>query len=202
MKLYYMPGACSLASHIALREAGMNFDTVRVDGKTKKTANGDDYLQVTAKGYVPALLMDNGEVLTEGTAIMQYIADQKPAANLNAPVGSPARYRVAEWMGYINSEIHKGYGPLFNPAATPDQKQAAIEALGKKFTWIQGELGDKPYLLGEQFTIADGYLFTVLGWTSFIGVDLGKWPGLKAYHGRVAARPQVFAALKAEGLVK
>ncbi len=202
MKLYFMPGACSLASHIALREAGIEFEAVRVDGKTKKAANGEDYLAVTAKGYVPALRFDNGEVLTEGTAIMQYVADSKPASNLNFPVGSPQRYRVAEWLGYINSEIHKSLGGLFNPAATDEQKATIKDGIAKKFDWIQSTLGDKPFLLGSQFTIADGYLFTVLGWTRLVGIDLAKWPGLAAYTGRVAARPNVQAALRAEGLLK
>jgi glutathione S-transferase len=202
MKLYYSPGACSLASHIALREAGVSFEAIKVDGRAKKAANGEDYWQVTPKGYVPALRMANGEVLTEGTAIMQYVADQAPALQLSGAAGSPARYKVLEWMGYISTELHKGFGPFFTPGVTDEAKQAAKDALGKKFNWVQGDLGNKTYLLGDAFTIADSYLFTVLGWTSFVGIDLGQWPGLKAYHGRIAARPHVQAALKAEGLMK
>jgi glutathione S-transferase len=202
MKLYYMPGACSLASHIALREAGLAFEAVKVDGKTKKAANGEDYLQVTAKGYVPALRMNDGSVLTEGTAVLQYIADQNPAAQLSGAPASAARYSVLEWLGYISTELHKGFGPLFNPTSTAEQKQAAKDAIGKRFTWVAGELGSKTYLLGDQFTIADSYLFTVLGWTNYVGIDLGAWPTLKAYHGRIAGRPAVLAALKAEGLIQ
>lgn len=201
MKLYFSPGACSLASHIALREAGLPFEAVKVDGRAKKTANGEDYWQVTPKGYVPALRLDSGEVLTEGTAIMPFIADQKPEAQLAPPPGTLARYRLHEWLGYINSEVHKGFGTFFNPAATAEQKEAAKANLGKKFDFVQKELGSSPFLLGDRFTVADGYLFTVLGWCNFVGIDLGGWPGLKAYHGRIAGRPAVQAALKAEGLI-
>jgi glutathione S-transferase len=202
MKLYYMPGACSLASHIALREAGLDFEAVKVDGKTKKAANGEDYLQVTAKGYVPALRMNDGRVLTEGTAVLQYVADQKPSAQLSGAPGSHAHYAVLEWLGYIGTELHKGFGPLFTPTSSAEQKQAAKDAIAKKFSWVAGELGDRAYLVGDQFTVADAYLFTVLGWTNYVGIDLGGWPSLKAYHTRIAGRPAVLAALKAEGLVK
>jgi glutathione S-transferase len=202
MKLYYMPGACSLASHIALREAGLEFEAIRVDGKTKKAANGEDYMAVTSKGYVPALRLVDGDVLTEGTAIMQYVADLKPEAKLSFPTGSPQRYRVAEWLGYINSELHKTLGALFNPALSAEQKEATKALVGKKLGWLQNELGSKQFLLGSHYTVADGYLFTVLGWTRLVGIDMAGWPGLQAYTGRVAARPAVQAALKAEGLVK
>lgn len=202
MKLYYMPGACSLASHIALREAGLDFEAVKVDGKTKKAANGEDYLQVTAKGYVPALRMNDGRVLTEGTAVLQYIADQKPAAQLSGAPGSATRYTVLEWLGYISTELHKGFGPLFTPGTTAEQKQAAKDTIAKRFGWVAGELGNKNFLLGEQFTIADAYLFTVLGWTGYVGMDLGAWPNLKSYHARVASRPAALAAMKAEGLIQ
>lgn len=204
MKLYYAPGACSLASHIALREAGLEFELDRVQGKTgsKTTASGEDYRTVTAKGYVPALRLDNGEVLTEGTAIMPYVADRNAAAKLAPPPGSLERYRMHEWLGYINSEVHKGYGPFFNPATSEEGKTAAKQALGKKFDWIQAQLEGRQFLLGEQYTVADAYLFVILGWTRIVGIDLGQWPGLKSYHERIADRPAVQAALKAEGLLK
>ena len=202
LKLYYSPGACSLASHIALREAGLDFQLERVDGRAKKTASGEDYWAVTPKGYVPALRLDSGEVLTEGTAIMPYIADQKPSARLASGDSPMVRHRVQEWLGYLNSEVHKGFGPFFSPATTDEQKAAARTALGKKFDFVQKELGDRPYLLGAGFTIADAYLFTVLGWCALVGIDLAQWPALKVYHARVAARPAVLAAMQAEGLVK
>ena len=166
MKLYFSPGACSLASHIALREAGLTFEAVKVEGRGPKTAGGENYAGVTAKGYVPALRLDDGQVLTEGTAILPYIADQAPASKLAPACGTMPRYRLHEWLGYINSEVHK------------------------------------PFLMGNDFTVADAYLFTVLSWLSYIGDDLFPWPWLKAFQERVAARPAVVAAMKAEGLIK
>jgi glutathione S-transferase len=201
MKLYYSPGACSLASHIALLEAGLPFEAVQV-GRDKKAANGEDYWTVTAKGYVPALRLDDGSVLTESTATLPYIADQKPAAKLAPPAGTLARYRMQEWLGYFNSEVHKGYGPFFTPGASDEAKQAAAASLAKKFDYVEKTLGDGPYLLGEQYSVADAYAFVVLGWTRMVGIDLAKWPHLKAYHERIGARANVVAAMKAEGLVK
>jgi glutathione S-transferase len=200
MKLYYAPGACSLAPHIALREAGLAFDLVKVEGRGAKTAGGEPYANVTAKGYVPALRFDDGAVLTECTAILPWIGDQK--AGLAPAAGTLPRYRLHEWLGYLNSELHKGFAPFFTPGTTDEQKAAAKDKLGQRLEFVQGELGDRPFLLGDGFSVADAYLFTILGWTSYVGVDLGAWPGLKAYHGRIAARPAVLAALKAEGLVK
>jgi glutathione S-transferase len=202
MKLYYSPGACSLASHIALREAGLPFEAVKVEGRGQKTAGGEDYSKVTAKGYVPALRLDDGSVLTEGTAILPYVADQNPGSGLAPTAGSMARYRLHEWLGYINSELHAKFGPFFVPGTTDEQKAAAKTNLGRRFDFAQAELGDKPFLMGDTFTVADAYLFTVLGWCAFVGIDLGQWPALKAYHGRIAGRPAVQAALKAEGLIK
>jgi glutathione S-transferase len=202
MKLYYSPGACSLASHIALREAGLPFEAVKVEGRGQKTAGGEDYSKVTAKGYVPALRLDDGSVLTEGTAILPYVADQNPGSGLAPTAGSMARYRLHEWLGYINSELHAKFGPFFIPGTTDEQKAAAKTNLGRRFDFAQAELGNKPFLMGDTFTVADAYLFTVLGWCAFVGIDLGQWPGLKAYHGRIAGRPAVQAALKAEGLIK
>lgn len=202
MKLYYSPGACSLASNIALREAGIDFELVKVEGRGQKTAGAEDYFKVTPKGYVPALRLDDGAVLTEGTAILPYIGDLKPASGLVPAAGTMPRYRTHEWLGYINSEVHKNFSPFFAPGTTDEQKAAAKTNLGKRFDFIQAELGDKPFLLGEQFTIADAYLFTVLGWCAYVGIDLGQWAGLKSYHGRIAGRPAVQAALKSEGLIK
>lgn len=202
MKLFYSPGACSLASHIALREAGVEFEAVKVEGRGQKTAGGEDYASVTAKGYVPALRLDDGSVLTEGTAILPFVADLKPDSGLAPAAGTMARYRLHEWLGYINSEIHKNFSPFFTPGTTDEQKAAAKAALTRRVDYAQAQLAEQPFLLGENFTVADAYLFTVLGWFKFVGVDLGQWPGLQAYHGRIASRPAVLAALKAEGLIK
>ena len=202
MKLYYSPGACSLASHIALREAGLSFEAVKVEGRGPKMAGGEDYSKVTAKGYVPALRLDDGSVLTEGTAILPFVGDQNPASGLTPAAGSMARYRLHEWLGFINSELHAKFGPFFIPGTTDEQKASAKTNLGRRFDFAQSELGNKQFLMGDTFTVADAYLFTVLGWCSFVGIDLGQWPGLKAYHGRIAGRPAVQAALKAEGLIK
>ncbi|HPF25065.1 MAG TPA: glutathione transferase GstA [Steroidobacteraceae bacterium] len=202
LTLYYMPGACSLAPHIALRESGLPFDTLRVDGKSKTTADGQDYLRVSSKGYVPALRLVDGSVLTECVAILLYVGDHSPDGKLAARTGMSSRYRVLEWLAYIGTEVHKAYGPMFTPTATDAEKQRALDNLGKKFTWVQNELGDRPFLLGDAFTVADAHLFTTLNWTGFIGLDLGSWPGLKNYHARIGSRPQVIATLKTEGLIK
>jgi glutathione S-transferase len=202
MKLYYSPGACSLSPHIVLLETGLPFTTEKTDLKTKKTEKGVDFLTVNSKGAVPTLVLDDGSVLTEGPAIVQYIADQKPDSGLAPRAGTLERYRLMEILNYLSSEVHKSFGPLFNPAATPDAKTAAQDALGKKFDWLSGQLGAKKFLLGDNFTVADAYLFTMLGWTRHVGVELGKWPVLAAYEGRVGHRPKVQEALKAEGLIK
>jgi glutathione S-transferase len=202
MKLYFSPGACSLASHIALNEADLEFEAVQV-GRDKKAANGEDYWTVTAKGYVPALRLDDGSVLTEGTAILPYVADRKPAANLAPPAGTIERYRMHEWLGYFNSEVHKGFGPFFSPGVTDAAKEAATANLAKKFDFLEKSLAaGGPYLLGTQYTVADSYAFVVLGWTRVVGIDLSKWPTLKAYHERIGTRPAVVKAMKAEGLLK
>lgn len=202
MKLYFSPGACSLAAHIALIEGGLPFEAVKVEGRGQKSAGGEDYAKVTAKGYVPALRLDDGAVLTEGTAILPYIGDRKPDSGLAPAAGTMARYRLHEWLGYINSEVHKNFSPFFAPGATDEQKAVAKANLGRRFAFVQTELGDQPFLLGDTFTVADAYLFTVLGWCAYVGIDLGQWPGLKSYHGRIAGRPAVQAALRAEGLLK
>ncbi|MGQ0676622.1 MAG: glutathione transferase GstA [Rhodospirillales bacterium] len=202
MKLYYLPGACSLSPHIALREAGIPVELDKVDRATRKTESGKDYLAVNPLGYVPALETPDGRVMREASVIVQWIADQKPAAKLAPPAGTPERYKLQEWLNYISTELHKGTSPLFNPKATDDWKAVVKERLFERYDYASKHLEKNKYLMGDQFTVADGYLFTVLGWTKFVGIDLGKWPVLKVYCERVAQRPAVQAALKAEGLAK
>ena len=202
MKLYFSPGACSLSPHIVAREAGLDVELVKTDLKTGHTADGGDFTHVNAKGYVPTLQLDNGQVLTEGPAIVQYLADQKPESGLVPKAGTMERYRVQEWLNFITSEIHKSYSPLFNPEASTDWKVAAKANIVKRFGFIANHLAGKQYLMGEQFTVADAYLFTVANWGQWVGVDIGQWPELKAHHARVGARPKVQEALKAEGLTK
>jgi glutathione S-transferase len=201
MKLYFAPGACSLSPHIVLRETGSTFDLEQVDNKEKKTKSGQDYWTINPKGQVPVLELDNGERLTEGPVIVQYIADQKPGSGLAPAAGTLDRYRVLEWLNFITSELHKSYGPIFRPT-TPDAfKAISKENLAKRFDWVNAQLAGRQYLMGDKFTIADAYLFTVLRWAPRIEIDLAKWPNLKAYVDRVAARPKVQEALKAEGLI-
>jgi len=202
MQLYFSPGACSLASHITLREAGLDADLKRADTKTKKLEDGSDYFAVNSKGSVPALRLDNGQVLTEGPVILQYLADQKPESNLVPKAGTIERYRVQEWLNFITSEVHKGFSPLFNPAANDAVKAFAVQNVEKRFDWIDKQLAGKQYLTGDNFTVADAYLFVVANWSNFVGIDLGKWPALKAFQARVASRPKVQEAMEAEGLLK
>jgi glutathione S-transferase len=202
MKLYYFTGACSLSPHIVLLEAGLPFSLVKVDAKTKKTESGADYLAINSKGAVPALQFDDGRVLTEGPAIVQYLADQKPESGLAPRAGTFERYQLMEILNYITSEVHKGFSPLFNPAISADWREAAVTNLGKKFDWLSGFLGSKTFLLGSTFTVADAYLFTVLNWTRPVKIDINKWPVLVAYQARIAQRPKVQEAMKAEGLIK
>ena len=202
MKLYYMTGACSMASMIALHEAGIKFETAAVDRKTRKTSDGLDYNQVNSKGYVPALRLDDGQVLTENVAVLLYIADRSPAARLAPAAGTLERYRLIEWLAFISSEIHKSFGPLFNPAASEEMKQSARANLDKRLDWANTALGAKSFLTGDSFTVADAYLFVVLGWTPRVGVDLARWPNLARFHAALATRPSVIATLKAEGLLK
>jgi glutathione S-transferase len=202
MKLYYSPGACSLSPHIVLRESGLAFDAVLAPTKTKKLPDGSDYLNVNSKGYVPCLELDNGERLTEGPAIVQYVADQVPAKNLAPANGTMARYRLQEWLNFITSELHKGFSPLFNPATPADYKPLASAKLLERLGWVDRQLEGKQYLMGDTFSVADAYLFTVAGWGKFVGVDTSGMKNLSAYLGRVAARPAVQEALKAEGLLK
>jgi glutathione S-transferase len=202
MKLYYFASACSQASNIALREAGLKFELVKVDRHTRKTADGLDLNTVNPKGYVPALTLDSGETLTENVAVLQYIGDRNPALRLAPAAGTMERYRLIEWLAFINSEIHKAFSPLFRPDAPEDTKQYVLGNLAKRLDYLQGALGSKPFLMGEQFTVADCYLFTVLSWAPFVKLDLGKWPELKRYVERIQARPHVMEALKSEGLIK
>ena len=202
MKLYYAPGACSLAPHIVAREAGLRLDLERVDLARGKTEGGATFADINPKGYVPALSLDDGEVLTEVSALVQYLADQAPQAGLAPAAGTIERYRLLEWLGFISTEIHKGFGPLWKPE-TPEATKAAAKAnLAKRFAYLDQRLGRGPYLMGERFTVADAYLFTVTNWTNFHGIDLTPYPNLKAYMERVGARPQVRQALAAEGLLK
>lgn len=202
MKLYYLSGACSLASNIALREAGLKFELVKVDRHTKKAADGLDFKEVNPKGYVPAITLDNGEVLTENVTVLQYIADRNPAAKLAPAFGTMERYRLMEWLSFINSEIHKTFSPLFRQDAADAVKEYARKALSGRLDYLQQAWGSRSFLMGEQFTVADAYLYTVLGWGAHVGIDIGQWPQLKRFHERVGARPHVIEALKSEGLAK
>ncbi len=202
MKLYYAPGVCSLSPHICLREAGLAFDLVKVDIKAHTLDNGTDYYKFNPNGYVPMLELDNGERITEGPAIVQYIADQAPEARLAPPAGSFDRTRLHSWLNFISSEIHKGFSPLFNPASNDEFKAFQKQRLTTRFTWVSEQLGGKQYLLGEAFSCADAYLFTTMGWLGFVGLSLDPWPNLKTYRERIAARPRVQEAMRAEGLIK
>lgn len=202
MKLYYFPGACSLAAHVVLREAGYTFDLDAVDFGTKKTAGGEDFQKVNPKGYVPALRLDDGQVLTEVGTLIQYLADQKPEAGLAPKLGTMERYRLMEWINFTSSEVHKQYGPLWNEKSSEEAKQAARDLLGSRFDYLSEILGAKPYLMGDRYSVADTYLFTVLNWCNFLNIDLGQWPVLKDYVARIAARPAAQAAMKAEGLTQ
>jgi glutathione S-transferase len=202
MKLYYAPGACSLSPHIVLLEAGLPFTLEKVDLKTKKTEKGTDFLTINSKGGVPALQLDNGQVLTEGPAVVQYLADLKPETGLAPPPGSFERYRLMELLNYITSELHKSFGALFNPGISADWKAATLANLDKKFQWLTTYLGNKSYLMGDTFTVADSYLFTILSWSKHFDIDLAKYHALTAYLARVGHRPKVQEALKAEGLIK
>lgn len=201
MKLYYYPGACSMAPHIALREAGLPVELVKVDLAKKQTANGEDYLKINPNGYVPTLRLDDGEYLTEVAVLLQYIADKKPGAALAPHAGTMERYRLMEALNFISAELHKTLGALFNPKITPEWKEDRIALFGRRCDALTHKLGSRPYLMGGKFTVADAYLFTILNWTNLFKIDMDKWPKLKDYMARVAARPAVKEAMKAEGLV-
>jgi glutathione S-transferase len=202
MKLYYAPGACSLSPHIALLEAGLPYDLVKVDLRAKKLENGDDYLAINPKGQVPALELDNGDLVTEGPVIVQYIADKAAAKNLAPAAGSDERRKLQEWLTFINGEVHKNFSPLFNPALNDEAKAVFKDRLMGKFKYLDGQLAKHDYLLGQQFTVADGYLFVMLKWAERMSIDLSAFPNLTAFKDRVGARPKVIEALTKEGLMK
>jgi glutathione S-transferase len=201
MKLYYSPGACSLSPHIVARELGIKVDLQKVNTKDKSMEGGGDFWQVNAKGYVPTLELDDGQKLTEGPAIVQYLADKKPDAGLAPKNGTIERYRVQEWLNFLTSEVHKQFSPLFRPNTPEDYKPIAKENIAKRFDYLDQHLKGKDYLMGKQFTVADAYLFVLTNWTKPTQIDLARWPNLQAYNKRVAARPKVKEAMQAEGLI-
>jgi glutathione S-transferase len=201
MKLYYSPGACSLSPHIVSRELGIPVELKKVNTKDKTIEGGGDYWKVNARGYVPALELDDGQVLTEGPAIVQYLADKKPDAGLAPKAGSLERYRLQEWLNFLTSEVHKQFSPLFKPNTPEDYKPISKQNLATRFDWLDKQLEGKDYLMGKQFTVADAYAFVLLGWTKPTQIDLSRWPNLQAFHKRVGARPKVKEALQAEGLI-
>lgn len=198
MKLYFSPGACSLGPHIALREAALSFEAVKVDLRSHKTGAGADFYAINPKGYVPALELDGGGLLTECAAILQYVADQKPAAKLAPAAGTIDRYRLQEWLNFIGTELHKSFSPLFNPATPEAFRETTRERLEKRFAYVEQRLAGRKFLLGDDFTVADAYLYTVLNWSKGVGIDRAKWPALEAYFTRVGERPAVQAAREAE----
>ena len=202
MKLYYSPGACSLSPHIVLREAGLTFEPVLASTKTHKLQDGTDYYTINPKGYVPLLELDNGERLTEGPAIVQYIADQAPGKKLAPANGTFERYRLQEWLNFITSELHKGFGTLFTPQMPEEGKAVARARVTDRLKWVDTQLAGKQYLMGDDFSVADAYLFTISNWAPHVGVDISGLSELAAYRARVAARPAVQQAMKAEGLLK
>lgn len=202
MKLYYSPGACSLSPHIALHEAGLAFEAIAAPTKTHQLPDGTDFYTINPLGYVPYLTLDDGRSLHEGPAIVQYIADQVPAKQLAPAAGTFERYKLQEWLTFIGTELHKGFSPLFTPGMPEEAKTMAKDRLKSRLQWVDGELAGKQYLLGDTFTVADGYLFTVTNWGQYVGVDVSPFTNLVAYRARVAARPAVQAAMKAEGLLK
>jgi len=202
MKLYYSPGACSLSPHIVLREAGLPFTLALASTKTHKLADGTDYYGINPKGYVPLLELDSGERLSEGPVIVQYIADQVPDHKLAPANGTMARYRLQEWLNFITSELHKGFSPLFSPTTPEDYKPVIKDRLAGRLKWVNEQLEGRQYLMGDTFTVADAYLFTVVNWTQFVGIDISGLANLGAFMDRMRARPAVQEALKAEGLLK
>jgi glutathione S-transferase len=201
MKLYYTPGACSISPHIALCEAGLAHEIEKVDLKEKKTASGANYLAINPKGYIPALQLDNGEVLVEGVAIVQYIADQKPDSGLAPKAGTMERYRLQEWLTFISSELHKTFSPLFNAAMPDEGKKIFRDRLAMRFAYVDKQLAGKNYLMGASFNVADGYLYNMIRWARRVELDLSACPNVVAFEKRMEARPKVIEALKAEGLM-
>jgi glutathione S-transferase len=202
LKLYFAPGACSLSPHIVLREAGLNFELEQVSLQTRKTKSGADYLAINPKGQVPLLQLDGGDKLTEGPAIVQYIADQAPDSGLVPKAGTVARYHAQEWLNYVTSELHKSFSALFRPNTPEEYIKITKENLAGKFAYLDQHLGSHPYLMGASFMVPDAYCFVVTSWSKYKDIDLGRWPNLKAYVDRVGARPKVQEAMKAEGIIK
>jgi glutathione S-transferase len=202
MKLYYSPAACSLSPHIVAREAGVPIELVKVDLKAHALADGTDYTTINPKGSVPLLELDDGDRLSEGPAIVQYLADRNPAAGLAPAAGTMARYRLQEWLNFVTSELHKQYSPLFDATVPAEYKEAVKERLAQRLDWLSTRLAGHDSLTGAQFSGADAYLFTVLNWNRWVGLDTARWPVLEAYVARVGARPKVQEALKAEGLIR
>ena len=200
MKLYYTPGACSLAAHIGAKEAAFDIDLIKVDLASKKTEEGADFKAINVKGYIPFLELDSGESLSENQVILQYLADQKPQTHLIADFGTLERYRTLEWLAYISTELHKGFGPLWNRSIPEEIKKMALERLSDRFDYVESQLIGKSYLQGDGFCIADAYLFTVMNWAHYFKIDLTPWPNLVEYQQRVGGRPAVTAALNEEGL--
>jgi glutathione S-transferase len=202
MKLYYAPGACSLAPHIVSREAGLPLELVKVDLGARKTEKGEDYLAINSKGYVPALRLDDGQVMTEVTTLVQYLADQRPQSKLAPAFGTAERYRLMEWLTFIGSEIHKAFAPLWDPKASSEAKAGIKAKLATRLKWLDRQLEGRDHLMGKQFSVADAYAFVVLNWAGMLDVDLSPYPHIRAFVDRVAARPKVQEALRAEGLLK
>ncbi|MEO7129272.1 MAG: glutathione transferase GstA [Rhodoferax sp.] len=202
MKLYYSPGACSLSPHIALEESGLTYEAIAAPTKTHQLPDGTDYYTLNPLGYVPLLQLNDGTLLREGPVIVQYIADQAPAKKLAPANGTLARYQMQSWLNFVGTEIHKGFSPLFNPATPAEYKTMAIERLMSRLKWVDGELAGKQYLMGDAFSVADAYLFTITNWAAPMKMDLSNLANLTAYRTRVAARPAVQQAMKAEGLLK
>lgn len=201
MKLYFSPGACSLSPHIILQEAGLPFITEKVNIRKRLTAGGADFMAINPKGYVPALELDSGAILTEGAALVQYIADQAPDKQLTPARGTQEHYQMLEWLNFIGTEIHKNYSPLFNPAASEDAKALARTTLTTRFGFVEQHLAGFDYLVGARFSVADAYLFTVTNWAAVVQLDLALFPALQAFQARIAARPAVQQAMRDEGLL-
>ena len=202
MKLYYSAGACSLSPHIVLKESGLEFEAIAAPTKTHRLADGTDYYTINPLGYVPLLVLDDGTQLREGPAIVQYIADQVPAKKLAPANGTFERYKLQEWLTFIGTELHKGFSPLFTPGMPEEAKIIAKTRLNSRLQWVDGELAKKPYLMGDTFTVADAYLFTVTGWAPHVRIDLSSLPHILEFRSRVGARPAVIDAMKSEGLIK
>jgi glutathione S-transferase len=202
MKLYYAPGACSLSPHIVMREAGIPVQLVSVDLASKKTEDSGDFKSINSKGYVPTLELPDGQRLTEGPVIVQYLADQAPARGLAPAAGTIERYRLQEWLNFISTELHKQFSPLFDPACEASVRTRQTDKIGARFDWVVKQLGNRDYLMGGAFSVADAYFYTMLSWCRHVGIDLARWPSLSGYKARVEQRPAVREALKAEGQLK